>query len=56
MHHVAACRHVSDFASEQRILSGQSALFVEAVHEADQDADAPYAAYTILACVKHCML
>ena len=52
MHHVAVCRHASDFPSEQRILSGQSALYVEAVHEPDQYADAPYAAYQILACFK----
>ena len=44
MHRIAVCRHVSGFAFEQRILSPQSALHVEAVHEPDQNADAPYAA------------
>ncbi len=50
MHHIAVCRHVSEFASEQRILSAQSALYVEAMHEPDQNAGAPYVAYHILAC------
>ncbi|DBA84846.1 TPA: hypothetical protein ACH3X1_005872 [Trebouxia sp. C0004] len=60
----AVCLHLAKFASAQCIMSGhissllrcQNALYVEAAHEPDQNADTPRAAYQKLNCFTDCML